>query len=87
MKPLLLLGIVLSCSAAVGEQIPVVPLTMSEPIKITVGTDQATILQFPRNVNGLMGYGLTDGTGDLSLHASEELQSADPAQCHAGQRG
>ncbi len=75
MKRLLLLGMLLSCSMAVAEQISVMPLTMSEPIKIPVGTNQATILQFPRNVNGLLGYGLTDGTEPGTYHYTHPKNS------------
>ena len=50
-------------------------LTLQEPITIKVGAKQATILQFPRKVTGLMGYGLTDGKEPGSYHYAHPKDS------------
>jgi hypothetical protein len=59
-----------------AQEIPVMKLTDGKPLTIKIGTKQATILQFPRKITGLLGYGLTDGKEPGSYHYAHPKNSA-----------
>lgn len=71
MKFILILfaGALLTHGAQGGNQ-PVRQFTLDaeKPIEIPVGTRTATTLQFPRPVQGIFGYGLTEGNAPGAYH-------------------
>ena len=67
------LGLFLGVSSAV--EIPVLKLDHNQPILVSIGTQQSTILEFPRKLNGLLGYGLSDGKESGNYHYAHPKDS------------
>lgn len=72
LPPLLLLWLL---PQLLATEIPAIALSTREPIPISIGTTQATILQFPRKITGLLGYGLTEGKEPGSYHYAHPKDS------------
>lgn len=72
-RTLLCLTLSLSCSLA--QEIPEVPLNRNHPIVVGIGTEHATILEFPSKITGLLGYGLSNGTEPGNYHYAHPKES------------
>ncbi len=69
------LWLALTLGVADAAEIPVRKLDARQPVVVSIGTKQATILAFPRQVNGLLGYGLSNGTEPGSYHYAHPKDS------------
>ena len=71
----ILLCLTLSLSCSLAQKIPEVPLSRDHPIVVGIGTEHATILEFPSTITGLLGYGLSDGTEPGDYHYAHPKES------------
>ena len=69
------LWLALTLGVAEAAEIPVLKLDATQPVVVSIGTKQATILEFPRKVTGLLGYGLSNGTEPGSYHYAHPKDS------------
>lgn len=70
-----LLCLTLSLASILAREIPEVPLSRDHPIVVGIGTEHATILEFPSKITGLLGYGLSDGTEPGDYHYAHPKES------------
>lgn len=63
-----LLASAILATGAIGQPVERLTLDPHKPVEIAVGPKTATTLQFPRPVQGIFGYGLTDGNAEGTYH-------------------